>query len=287
MKLSFLLIITIIINSLFFLGCKQKENKVEIIEMFPNNDYIIFDAQVNDKQGYFLFDTHSAVNVIFKKPWDTFVYNRKGKAIVNNVEVEMVNIDSIKFGSAKYYDIEAVIIDDSNDTFKNMSGIIGFNIDQKANWILDFENGIVEIHKKKLEETTFDFALKYKVTDNINRLPYLNAELNDQKINLKIDTGYENQLKITQKDFFSDLSLDFESTNSASVFGRNEKKTAIFILDTLKISDTFFTDVKTEYVDDENKEELNLLGIQFFRQFRKIGIDTKRKNIYFKEYSPL
>src|SRR5690554_1647803 len=72
-----------------FLGCNTKEDKrIETIEMLSNNDYIIFDTQINDKQGYFLFDTHSSVNVIYKKSWDTLEYKITGITKVNNVDVE-------------------------------------------------------------------------------------------------------------------------------------------------------------------------------------------------------
>ena len=195
-----------------FWSCNTKEDKrIETIEMLSNNDYVIFDTQINDKQGYFLFDTHSSVNVIYKKPWDTLEYKITGITKVNNRDAETVNIDSIVLGTAKYYNVEAVVIDDSNDTFKNMSGIIGINIDRKANWILDFENGIVEIHKTKLSKKDFDYFLKYKVNNRYNRLPYLNAKINKKDISLKIDTGYENELKISEKDFFTQESLLFNT----------------------------------------------------------------------------
>lgn len=251
--------------------------------MLPNNDYIIFDTQINKKQGYFLFDTHSSVNVLFKKPWDTLEYQKTGETLVNGVQTKTILIDSMLFGTAKYYNIEAVLINDDNDVFKNMSGIIGINIDRKANWIFDFENEVVELHKSKLNENMFGFFLKYKVDNRHNRLPYVEAKINKKKINLKIDTGYENELKISQLNFFNTESIEFKESNPATVFGRQEEKTAKLILDKIEISDIDFKNIETEYINESNNSRLNLLGIKFFKRFNKVGIDTQQKKLFFEE----
>src|SRR5690554_7882468 len=82
------------------------------------------------------------------------------------------------------------------------------------------------IHKTDLNKNRFDYFFKYKVNDRHNRLPYLNAKIDKKDIQLKIDTGYEEELKISEKDFFNENSIYFETKNPAGVFGRQQKKVA-------------------------------------------------------------
>ena len=78
-------------------------------------------------------------------------------------------------------------------------------------------------------------------------------------------------------------SIEFKESNPATVFGRQEEKTAKLILDKIEISDIDFKNIETEYINESNNSRLNLLGIKFFKRFNKVGIDTQQNKLFFEE----
>ena len=274
----------ILFFSLILFSCNTKEivQEIELLSSF-DNEYIYFDLNVNSKTKKFLLDTHAGGNVIFKKKGEETELKPIRKIKVNGKVAQVVNIDSLKLGTESFYNIEAVLIEENHsNAFGDVDGIIGLNtLVKKHNWVLDFENKILGISKIKIDEDGFDFVLPYQI-ELFNRLPMISMKIEGQKRLFMIDTGYGKELGVFSKIKLKGKELEYHKTEWADLYGVKEKLYTRTIIDSVKIGDKYFSNLILECIDDENPKK-NLLGIKFFRRFRRVAFDTQNKKIYFKE----
>ncbi len=236
---------------------------------------IIIEAKINGVQGKFLFDngfSMSAINADFaKKANITFSgssnirdANSKRKK-VKEATVKAVEINGQQFVNTGFYLINTKKFLPCDD----IDGVIGASIINKANWKIDFQNLDIKISSKPFIEEGFRLNNYFNRTNTT----HANVKINNIDINVMIDLGSTNSLKLSKKKYQN-------SFKGAQV----EKKYGILSLSTTGLGNIQLSYLTSkQYKIEQGNNQLPLMSTILFRGNNKypgyLGVD------YFDEFN--
>jgi predicted aspartyl protease len=225
-KIILLFSITLIITSFNINSQSNKQIKrLATTHSFTNqNDWIVLDSVgINNSENHntFVFDTGSEYCVIDEKLANrlslnfikqTKVVDASGKVKIRDI----VSIDTLQIFGNLFFNILATIIDLSQYSCEQISGIIGNNVIQQATWQIDFPDNKITLFPSS--QNGFTIPLIFKS----NNLPYIKLKSKKRSFdNFLFDTGNrqkmvfcENDLKyfkasaITSQYFYLEKSLN-------------------------------------------------------------------------------
>ena len=269
-------ILSIIISSQLY---SQKTQ----IQVLPSG-HIIAKANIDGKEGNFIFDTGGGINLFF----DSFAKDFKQKSTYNfltayratgeRIDAPLYENNEVLFAGKKFVKIPYSTFDMKLD---GIDGLISLQMFSDTDFIIDYTKNEIELtdFSKKKNIKSFDIQLSTNADKSIDIFAYIT--LNDKfKIQVLLDSGAgKNSFWLSDK-LISTLEIDktkLELNERKSEF--NEKVITKFYSGNINsISNQYVTlkDPKVVFVEGliyEGKTSINWLG-------NKIGISLKNKKMY-------
>ncbi len=125
----------------------------------------------------FLIDLGSNVVILRRAVVDTV----KGKVLVDRAKSDIVRLDTLELGEARFDDVTA----GAYDTL-DVDGVIGYNLLQGTSFTLDYPRQRLILHRLSLPEPDNATVFAYEVVD---RLPYITVRLGGDSLMVNLDTG--------------------------------------------------------------------------------------------------
>ena len=153
-------------------------------------------------------------------------------------------------------------------------GIIGMNIINKANWIINFKDSIIEcIPKDSLISIPAENKIKLSYKNKVH--PKVTLTINGITFkNMLFDTGAFDELSLT-KSQISQIE-EIELYGSIGMSGLYSKQTSnVYICKELNLNNVLFRDV---LITETTK--FPLIGMGIIKQFNHLFIDTKNQVFY-------
>ncbi len=188
----------------------------------------------------------------------------------NQIEIDSVILKNIIYLDVDSQNISQCIRD------KEISGIVGMNVINKYNWIIDFDkNTLQNLPKTTTYNHTPQFTLRYSNT----MIPKTTVSIADVKLkNILIDSGFNID--------FTLLSSDIEQINQYiapdTIF--NTSSSGLFsdsiVESEYQYSNIMIDNIKFDklYITEGNKR---LIGTGFFRKFDRVFWDSKNREVRF------
>ncbi|TGN21898.1 pepsin/retropepsin-like aspartic protease family protein [Empedobacter tilapiae] len=269
-------ILSIIISSQLY---SQKTQ----IQVLPSG-HIIAKANIDGKEGNFIFDTGGGINLFF----DSFAKDFKQKSTYNfftayratgeRIDAPLYENNEVLFAGKKFVKIPYSTFDMKLD---GIDGLISLQMFSDTDFIIDYTKNEIELtdFSKKKNIKSFDIQLSTNADKSIDIFTYIT--LNDKfKIQVLLDSGAgKNSFWLSDK-LISTLEIDktkLELNERKSEF--NEKVITKFYSGNINsITNQYVTlkDPKVVFVEGliyEGKTSINWLG-------NKIGISLKNKKMY-------
>lgn len=252
-------------------------------QMLPSG-HIIVKANIDGKDGSFIFDTGGGVNLFF----DSFAKDLKQKSTYNfltayratgeRIDVPIFENKEIIFGDKKFTKIPYATFDME---LGGIDGLISLQMFSETDFIIDYnKKEIILTDLSKVDNAkSFDIQLTTIADKSIDISTYILLN-NKYKIQVLLDSGAGNDSFWLSDRLISTLGIDkdeLEIIKKPSEF--DSSKTTNFYKGTISsISNKFATlkDPKVVFVEGliyEGKTSINWFG-------NKIGISLKNKKIY-------
>jgi len=158
-------------------------------------------------------------------------------------------------------------------------GIIGMDVISKANWIIDFDLGKIDIISKNKTYKTKDqpqLVFKYKHT----KKPKTQLDFSVCQVGkILIDAGFNGELSLLRSDI-EKINGKYKpiDTLEMSVYGLYSISPIIqncYVYDIVKINNIYFRNI--QICESDNR----LIGFKFFKRFNKVFLNTKEKEFCF------
>ncbi|MGV0923904.1 hypothetical protein [Empedobacter tilapiae] len=269
-------ILSIIISSQLY----SQKTQIQVL----SSGHIIAKANIDGKEGNFIFDTGGGINLFF----DSFAKDFKQKSTYNfftayratgeRIDAPLYENNEVLFAGKKFVKIPYSTFDMKLD---GIDGLISLQMFSDTDFIIDYTKNEIELtdFSKKKNIKSFDIQLSTNADKSIDIFTYIT--LNDKfKIQVLLDSGAgKNSFWLSDK-LISTLEIDktkLELNERKSEF--NEKVITKFYSGNINsISNQYVTlkDPKVVFVEGliyEGKTSINWLG-------NKIGISLKNKKMY-------
>lgn len=156
--------------------------------------------------------------------------------------------------------------------FGNVSGILGTDIISRANWYIDFKEKNIMAGATIPEH--YDYMLEYQVKNN---LYYTDMEIGNLSVkDILVDTGYsrsdfvlEDQLKQSLK------GIEFSKTDTCFSFTNAKEVYEIYKKDECRLNNIHIENVTFSFSANRN-----IIGLEFFKRFSSVYIDSDNCRIY-------
>ncbi|MGL5235755.1 MAG: retropepsin-like aspartic protease [Empedobacter falsenii] len=253
------------------------------IQILPSG-HIIAKANIDGKEGNFIFDTGGGINLFF----DNFAKDLKQKSTYNfltayratgeRIDVPLYVNDEVLFAGKKFSKVPYSTFDMKLD---GIDGLISLQMFSETDFIIDFTKNEIELtdFSTKKNIRSFDIQLSTNADKSTDIFAYITLN-GKYKIQVLLDSGAgKNSFWLSDK-LISTLEIDktkLELNERKSEF--NEKVTTKFYSGNINsISNQYVTlkDPKVVFVEGliyEGKTSINWLG-------NKIGISLKNKKMY-------
>ena len=237
------------------------------------NDEDYLQIQLSNK--HYVFDTGANVTVICS---DTVPGNS-----VFSISKDVTDIHGNK-SSGKVYllnhfklgELEArfqtCMIRPEQYLFGDVSGILGTDVISRADWCIDFKE------KKIMAGSTipehYDFMLEYNVKNN---LYYADLEIGNLTVkDIMIDTGYSRSDFVLEDKIRQSLKgLEFSKTDTCFSFTNAKEVYEIYSKNECLLNDMYIEKVTFSFSANRN-----ILGLDFFKRFSSVHIDSDNCRIY-------
>lgn len=273
------------ISAIFSLSfCQNK-----LMEKYSTNKdstLIIVTVKIDNKPFPFIFDTGSQINLLFNdgsfdlskakdiKILDSKNNSSKAQIVRKHIELPFFNIKSKGL---------CVIIESKPKLFErlNIHGILGADIINKFNWRIDTRNlEIYRINEKDIKTLDTNSYIINTFIDKNNTLS-ASADINNNNSNTFIfDTGYNGILSISSPRKTTTNKQHFiEHVGVESTINGDKMDTSFINLDTLRIGNFIIENIPISYYSFDDKNELNTIGMGFFKTFEEINIINSKRLI--------
>lgn len=248
---------------------------------------IVVQATLNNQEisNSFIFDTgafYSKVefNLSEKLNLKTTFKKNNGTAQGIKRQIEMTNVDSVKFSKSVFKNIAAGKLKYDNNSYSPCiakDGIIGANLIKLTNWKIDYEKKEIKVSQTPFSINTNEehYNLNF-ITSFLSGVPKVHIEIDGIVIeNVIFDLGYNGGLVVPYKfanQFHSDNTKTIIDQSTAGIFGSNRDTLLVKELN-VKLGN-FQTKIPVEF-SYLNKA---LLGNDFLEHFT-IYLDYKNNKI--------
>jgi len=235
----------------------------------------------------FIFDTGSSHSVIFQDTGnipegepvsrnrisDT---NNRGR-VLNLYRVESISVGSLEINNGEFLYIDKKSLPSMIHSYK---GIIGMDIIDLGNWLIDMKNKeVTVINKDSIYETSQEgLRLTYKIR---NFLPEATLKIGNLLLqNMIIDTGSQAMVELPSGDT-RELNKTYESVVAdtllfSGLYNNSITEHLIHEYHDITLNNSFFIDTLT--VSEVRRERR--IGFGLFKKYDFVFIDTQNQGIY-------
>lgn len=237
------------------------------------NDEDCLQIQLSDK--HYVFDTGADVTLICS---DTIpgksVFSVKKDIIDihgNKVQNKVYLLNHFKLGELETR-FQTCMIIPKDFLFGNASGILGTDIISRTNWCIDFKEKNITAGSTVPEH--YDFMLEYNVKNN---LYYTDMKIGNLSVkDILIDTGYSlSDFVLEDKIRQSLKGLEFSKTDTCFSFINAKKVYEFYSKSECRLNDMYIEDVTFSFSANRN-----IIGLEFFKRFSSVYIDSDNCTIY-------
>lgn len=268
-RISFI-IISIVAIGLFLIRIKPKINS--FVSAFDKDGYVTFSGNGMN----FLFDTGANITLLYA---DTVP-----ESFYPFMQADAKDIAGNDFSVKKYFsfytclgniegNLWAVILLPRRFQWQHIHGVIGTDMIDRCNWLLDFEEGTISnVHP--FVSGTPDMVLRYKKERGLYYVEEM--ELNGVKCShVLIDTGYDRSDFLLPKQDIEQMS-DACFLKKDTCYGFMDAGSVITVYEVAqgKVNQKLFKNVTLATLASRRT-----MGISFFKRFSQVVLDTRKQEI--------
>lgn len=268
-RISFI-IVSITTVGLFLIGMKPKINP--FVSAFDKDGYVTFSGNgIN-----FLFDTGANITLLYA---DTVP-----ESFYPFMQADAKDIAGNDFSVKKYFsfytclgniegNLWTVVLLPRRFQWQHIHGVIGTDMIDRCNWLLDFEKGTISnVHP--FVSGTPDMVLRYKKERGLYYVEEM--ELNGVKCShVLIDTGYDRSDFLLPKQDIEQMS-DACFLKKDTCYGFMDAGSVITVYEVAqgKVNQKLFKNVTLATLASRRT-----IGISFFKRFSQVVLDTRQQEI--------
>ena len=268
-RISFI-IISIVAIGLFLIRIKPKINS--FVSAFDKDGYVTFSGNGMN----FLFDTGANITLLYA---DTVP-----ESFYPFMQADAKDIAGNDFSVKKYFsfytclgniegNLWTVILLPRRFQWQHIHGVIGTDMIDRCNWLLDFEEGTISnVHP--FVSGTPDMVLRYKKERGLYYVEEM--ELNGVKCShVLIDTGYDRSDFLLPKQDIEQMS-DACFLKKDTCYGFMDAGSVITVYEVAqgKVNQKLFKNVTLATLASRRT-----IGISFFKRFSQVVLDTRQQEI--------
>lgn len=268
-RISFI-IVSIATVGLFLIGMKPKINP--FVSAFDKDGYVTFSGNgIN-----FLFDTGANITLLYA---DTVP-----ESFYPFMQADAKDIAGNDFSVKKYFsfytclgniegNLWTVILLPRRFQWQHIHGVIGTDMIDRCNWLLDFEEGTISnVHP--FVSGTPDMVLRYKKERGLYYVEEM--ELNGVKCShVLIDTGYDRSDFLLPKQDIEQMSdACFLKKDTCYGFADTGNEISIYEVAQGEVNQMQFKNVTLATLASRRT-----MGISFFKRFSQVVLDTRQQEI--------
>lgn len=268
-RISFI-IISIVAIGLFLIRIKPKINP--FVSAFDKDGYVTFSGNGMN----FLFDTGANITLLYA---DTVP-----ESFYPFMQADAKDIAGNDFSVKKYFsfytclgniegNLWTVILLPRRFQWQHIHGVIGTDMIDRCNWLLDFEEGTISnVHP--FVSGTPDMVLRYKKERGLYYVEEM--ELNGVKCShVLIDTGYDRSDFLLPKQDIEQMS-DACFLKKDTCYGFMDAGSVITVYEVAqgKVNQKLFKNVTLATLASRRT-----IGISFFKRFSQVVLDTRKQEI--------
>lgn len=268
-RISFI-IISIVAIGLFLIRIKPKINS--FVSAFDKDGYVTFSGNGMN----FLFDTGANITLLYA---DTVP-----ESFYPFMQADAKDIAGNDFSVKKYFsfytclgniegNLWTVVLLPRRFQWQHIHGVIGTDMIDRCNWLLDFEEGTISnVHP--FVSGTPDMVLRYKKERGLYYVEEM--ELNGVKCShVLIDTGYDRSDFLLPKQDIEQMS-DACFLKKDTCYGFMDAGSVITVYEVAqgKVNQKLFKNVTLATLASRRT-----IGISFFKRFSQVVLDTRQQEI--------
>lgn len=268
-RISFI-IISIVAIGLFLIRIKPKINS--FVSAFDKDGYVTFSGNGMN----FLFDTGANITLLYA---DTVP-----ESFYPFMQADAKDIAGNDFSVKKYFsfytclgniegNLWTVILLPRRFQWQHIHGVIGTDMIDRCNWLLDFEEGTISnVHP--FVSGTPDMVLRYKKERGLYYVEEM--DLNGVKCShVLIDTGYDRSDFLLPKQDIEQMS-DACFLKKDTCYGFMDAGSVITVYEVAqgKVNQKLFKNVTLATLASRRT-----IGISFFKRFSQVVLDTRKQEI--------
>ena len=265
-------------DTFFNKGVLQNKNFEVTIPFEEKSGWIIFQIDINGKPKRFLFDTGAGISAIDKKVVSELSLQKIGNMNVKDANNSVAKQD---FYEAQTLKLGEVIINNSPICIVDfpeiiscdgIEGILGNNVINKFNWILDYETKKVTITDKRIEKEENEKEFYYYLEQNRHHVNILLG--GDKFYNCSIDFGFNSTMIVPNSLFNQSIikkintgDIKAQISPSYGLLGKTAADTTFF----LNIGDIQISELIQDSIEVRLKKGNGtqiLIGADFFSKYR-------------------
>lgn len=270
MKKLLFIIVSIATVGLFLIGMKPKINP--FVSAFDKDGYVTFSGSGMN----FLFDTGANITLLYA---DTVP-----KSFYPFMQADAKDIAGNDFSVKKYFsfytclgniegNLWTVVLLPRRFQWQHIHGVIGTDMIDRCNWLLDFEEGTISnVHP--FVSGSPDMVLRYKKEGGLYYVEEM--ELNGVKCShILIDTGYDRSDFLLPKQDIEQMS-DACFLKKDTCYGFMDAGSVITVYEVAqgKVNQKLFKNVTLATLASRRT-----IGISFFKRFSQVVLDTRQQEI--------
>lgn len=254
---------------------------------------VVATVVIKGKEYEFMFDTGAAISILSQDAAKALNIEEKGANYINDSQgnrqkLGYASIDTLDIGGVLFKDIAVSIIDwPENSAVECIArdGLIGNNLMRHCNWLFDFENKLMTLTDKEIEDEGFTIV---PMKDAKSR-PRLDIKINEKVLKrVLLDLGSSGGLDISRA-LAKELSLSptkFQGKylldgSSQGLFGSRMDSVCNLKIDSISFGESDYTFYNASL--DIEKDRGAKIGNVLFSQGNLI-LDYKNEKIGFKSY---
>ena len=270
MKKLLFIIVSIATVGLFLIGMKPKINP--FVSAFDKDGYVTFSGSGMN----FLFDTGANITLLYA---DTVP-----ESFHPFMQAYAKDIAGNDFSVKKYFsfytclgniegNLWTVVLLPRRFQWQHIHGVIGTDMIDRCNWLLDFEEGTISnVHP--FVSGTPDMVLRYKKERGLYYVEEM--ELNGIKcFHILIDTGYDrSDLLLPEQDIEQMSDACFLKKDTCYGFADTGNEISIYEVAQGEVNKMQFKNVTLATLASRRT-----MGLSFFKRFSQVVLDTRQQEI--------
>ena len=252
---------------LIFTSCTYSpQSKIHIDE----ENFILIEAIINKEKMNFIFDTCAEATVIAKGLAEALGLSAHRSITINNIPVDIVYIPTLEINGIKLFQVEAAVIDMSNETFSNggYGGILGLNVINLFVWDFDLIKRKLQIYQGKPKLKTNAAVIDYQKIEQTG-LPFVQIHLDFfQSDAVFFDTGFTGFLSANHLKDTALLEFNKFTESQKFLFGAEDQMVAHYTARDFELFGKYFEE-QTLIHNVHPKRDKDFIGSLFVQSFNR------------------